>query len=68
MIAQESYQNVVEQNRFNYKTINKSTRYSVGHQVKEKCCHPSTNLNKYYDNPSNIYSKKAIFSPFPTFL
>ena len=47
---------------FNYKTINKSTRYSVGHQVKEICCHPSTNLNKYHDNPSNIYSKKAIFS------
>ena len=29
-----------------------SMRYASGLQVEEKCHHPSTDLNKRYDNPS----------------
>lgn len=52
MIVQESYWNPVEQSRLNYKAINKRMRCTPGPQVKEKCYHPSVDLNKRYDNPS----------------
>ena len=38
----------------NYNATYKSTRYAPGHQMKEKCYHPSSDLNKFYDNVAPV--------------
>ena len=49
----------------NYKAINKSTRYALGHYMREKYHHLSIDLNTYYDTFSLSEGQGSLASCSP---